>query len=118
MGIWWKPDRMAGRTDPQAAQFARPEEDALERRAEIEGHETSLQAAERSLATHWREQVSCEQFVAALRALADALSQDQNFTLAVDHHFISMRPIGTPSIEYHEIENQRKAVTFRFSWEP
>ncbi len=117
MGIGWKPDRMAGWTDPARARFSRPPEEGVEADVAARGHEASLQAAECSLAHQWSQQVSRDDFVAALRALADALSQNQNFTFAINHQFMLMRPAGTPSIEYAERENERKEVTFRFSWE-
>ncbi len=117
MGIFWKPIRMEGWTNPDAAEFSLPEEGALKGREEIQEHEPPLVAAERGLTAHWREDVPVSQFVAALRALADALSQEQNFSFAVDHRLMLMRPIGTPSIEYYERENQRKEVIFRYTWE-
>lgn len=117
MGIGWKPIRMAEWNDPVDSQFSRPPEEEVESDVATRGHESSLQAAERSLAHHWAKEVSKGDFVAALRALADALSQEQNFTFTVDHQFMLMRPRGTPSIEYTERENQRKEVTLRFSWE-
>jgi len=116
MGIGWEPIRLAEWNDPANAQFSRPPEEEVESDVAA-GRSTSLQAAERSLAHHWSKQVPKEQFIAGLRALADALSQEQNFTFSVDHQFMVMRPRGTPSIEYNERENQRKEVTFRFSWE-
>ncbi len=117
MGIWWKPDRLADWNDPARAELSRPPEEAVEASVDVEGHRDERGHLERSLTTRWREEVPREKFVAALRALADALSQEQNFTFAVDHRFMIMRPLGTPSIEYYERENQRKEVTFRFSWE-
>ncbi len=117
MGIGWKPDRMAGWTDPERARLNREPEERVEETVDVQGREAPLEAAERSLTVQWREELSCEQFVAALRALADALSQDQNFRFAVDHRFIYMRPQGRPSMEYREREDQRKEVTLRFTWE-
>lgn len=117
MGIGWEPIRMAGWNDPAVAASSRPPEEQVEAGVAAQGHEPSLQAAERSLAHHWSQQVSKDEFVAGLRALADALSQSQHFSFAVKHQFMIMRPIGTPSIEYNERENERKEVTFRFSWQ-
>ncbi len=117
MGIGWKPDRLAEWNDPADARFSRGPEEEVEADVANRAHGASLEAAERSLAHHWAREVSKGDFVAALRALADALSQEQNFTFTVDHQFMLMRPLGTPSIEYAERENQRKEVTFRFSWE-
>ena len=92
-------------------------EHLVEAHEEIEAHKDSLRAAERSLTVQWREDVPVDVFVAALRAMADALGQGQNFSFSVSHRFMTMRPIGTPSIQYYERENQRKVVTFRYSWE-
>lgn len=117
MGIGWEPIRMAGWNDPADAEFSRPPEEAVETDVAVRGRQGPAQAAERSLSHHWRQEVSKDEFVAGLRALADALSQNQNFTFNVRHQFMLMRPIGTPSIEYTERENQRKEVVFRFSWE-
>ena len=116
MGIWWEPIRMVEYTDPESGRLDRVPEEEVEASEEITAHRDSLGAAERSLSHRWTEEVSREQFVAGLRALADALSQDQSFRFSVDHRFMLMRPIGRPSIEYHERENQRKAVVFRFDW--
>lgn len=117
MGIGWEPIRMGGWNDPAVAEFSRSPEEQVEAGVAIQGREQPAQAAERSLAHHWRQDVSKDEFAAGLRALADALSQNQNFTFNVKHQFMLMRPIGTPSIEYTERENQRKEVVFRFSWE-
>ncbi|HOG46131.1 MAG TPA: hypothetical protein PLJ35_17600 [Anaerolineae bacterium] len=117
MGIYWKPNRMAGWTDPARARSSRSPQEGVESAVAEQGTEESLQAAERSQAHHWAKEVSKDDFVAGLRALADALSQSQNFTFSVEHQFMLMRPLGTPSIEYTERENQRKEVTFRFSWQ-
>ena len=117
MGIGWEPIRMAGSTDRESGRLARGTGEAVEAAVEGQGHESSLAAAERSLAHQWSQEVSREQFAAALRALADALSQDRTFRFAVDHRFMIMRPEGTPSIEYQERENQRKALVMRFTWE-
>lgn len=117
MGIGWEPIRNVGWNDPAVAEFSRPPEEEVESGVAIQGHESSLAAAERSLSHRWSEEVPVETFVAALRAMADALSQDQAFTFTVNHRFMLMRPIGTPSIQYDERENQRKVVDLRFSWE-
>jgi hypothetical protein len=117
MGIYWKPDRLAQWNDPARAEFSRPPEEEVEANVAAQAHGGSLAAAERSLEHGWAREVSKDDFVAGLRALADALSQDQNFTFTVDHQFMLMRPHGTPSIEYHERENQRKEITLRFAWE-
>jgi len=118
MGIGWEPIRLVGWSDPAAAEFSRPPEEEVESDVVIRGHERPpVEAAERGLSHYWRQEVSKEEFIAGLRALADALSQNQNFTFSVRHQFMIMRPIGTPSIEYLERENQRKEVVFRFSWE-
>jgi hypothetical protein len=108
---------MAGWNDPAVAERSRPPEEEVESDVAVRGHEQPAQAAERSLAHHWRQEVPKEEFIAGLRALADALSQNQNFRFSVRHQFMVMRPIGTPSIEYTERENQRKEVVFRFSWQ-
>ncbi len=117
VGIGWKPIRMEGWTNPQVAEFALPEEGALKRREEVQEHEPPLAAAERALTAHWREEVPVGKFAAALRAMAEALSQEQIFSFTVDHRLMLMRPIGTPSIEYSERENERKEVIFRYTWE-
>jgi hypothetical protein len=117
MGIGWEPIRLVEYTNPERGQLDRAPEERVEDRVAAQGHEAPLQAAERSLSHQWTAEVTREQFVAGLRALADALSQDQNFSFTIDHRFIIMRPVGTPAIEYHERENERKAVVFRFSWE-
>ncbi len=117
MGIGWEPIRLAEWNDPERARFSRDPEEAVESRVATSAHGGSLAAAERSLEHEWTEEVSRDKFVAALRALADALSQDQNFTFTVDHRFMIMRPVGTPSIRYHERENQEKTIDLRFSWE-
>lgn len=117
MGIGWEPIRMAGWNDPATAEFSRSPQEEVEFNVAVHGREPSLQAAERSLSHHWSQQVSKDEFAAGLRALADALSQNQNFTFSVNHQFMLMRPIGTPAIEYTERENQRKEVVFRFSWQ-
>lgn len=117
MGIGWKPIRQGEWNDPAEFTFSRPPQEEVESDVATRGRGTGLQAAERSLSHHWAKEVSREDFVAGLRALADALGQEQNFSFGVDHQFMLMRPLGTPSIEYSERENQRKEVTFRFSWE-
>lgn len=115
--VWWKPDRMAAWTNPQDAQLNRKPEEGVEERVAVRAHEGGPIPEERGQSTRWSEPVPQDTFVAALRALADALSQDQDFTFAVDHRFIIMRPLGTPGIEYYERADQRKELTFRFEWE-
>ena len=116
MGIGWKPVRLTGWNDPERARLAREPEDQMEAQEVIQAHTGGPLPEERRLTTHWREEVSKDGFVAALRAMADALSQEQNFTFTVDHRFMVMRPLGTPSIEYYERADQRKEIVFRFSW--
>ena len=115
--VWWLPDRLAERTDRERGRLDRAPEEEVESSVDVQAHPDSLAAAERSLDHRWTEVVPREVFVAALRALADALSQDRFFRFSVNHRFMLMRPIGTPSIEYYERENERKALTLRFSWE-
>lgn len=117
MGIGWKPDRMVEHTDPAHPELDRAPQEEVEGRIAAHGRLSPLQAAERSRSQQWTAQVTREQFVAGLRALADALSQDQNFTLTIDHRFLIMRPLGIPEIAYRERENEHKSVAFRFSWE-
>jgi len=114
---WWLPDRRAEAQDPEHARLEAQREAEVEERVDVEAHEGGPIPEERGLTTHWQEEVSPPVFEAALRALADALSQGQNFTFAVDHHFMVMRPIGRPSIEYYERANQRKEIILRYSWE-
>jgi|DewCreStandDraft_5_1066085.scaffolds.fasta_scaffold06266_3 hypothetical protein len=115
--VWWVPDRLVEEVDPEKVQLSYEREEQVEGNVEAEAHTGGPIPEERGLTTRWRQEVPRETFVAALRALADALSQQRNFTFAVNHRFMLMRPLGTPSIEYLERENQRKEVVFRFTWE-
>ncbi|MDI7277308.1 MAG: hypothetical protein QME94_15130 [Anaerolineae bacterium] len=114
--VWWLPDRLVEQVDREKVQLSYEREDRIEEGVAARAHPNGPIPEERGLTTRWREEVSRDTFIAALRALADALSQQENFTFAVDHRFMLMRPLGTPSIEYLERENQRKEVIFRFAW--
>jgi len=117
MGIYWKPDRLANKTDPQQAEFGKQQGAAEKEREEVMAHEGGPIPEERGMTTHWREDVPVNTFVAALREMADALEREQDFSFAVGSRFMVMRPTGSPSIEYDERANQYKRVIFRYSWE-
>lgn len=117
MGIYWKPDRMANYTDRQQAEFSKQQGAAEREMEEAQAPQGEAIIEERGQTVHWREEVPTNTFVAALREMADALERGQDFSFAVGHRFMVMRPTGSPSIEYFERANQRKDVTFRYSWE-
>jgi hypothetical protein len=110
--VWEREDQ-----DRSTEQMNAQREHLMEAGEEIQATAGGPIPAERGVEAHWAEPVSTEQFVGALRTLADALAQGQGFHFAVDHRFVAMLPTGQPSIEYEERANQRKVVTLRYSWE-
>ena len=110
---------MSGRNPSHSGQqTAADQQRVLEELCEdVEKDGGALEEAERSAGRGWTAEPTHRELAALLNALAEALSQHEVLRYALDGRFVLLPSTGHASVQYEELENERKVLTVRYSWD-
>ncbi|MGQ9682440.1 MAG: hypothetical protein ACUVX9_07890 [Anaerolineae bacterium] len=84
---------------------------------QVESDGGALEEVERGVGRGWTAEPTRRELVALLTALAEALSQREVLRYALDGQFVLLPSTGHATVQYEELENARKVLTVRYSWD-